>query len=531
MVTITQHKAEHLPYPNKKSTPPMALHNDPRLYTGGAVVVDSSPYVNFAIQTDLRKKAKEEALDQYYRSLDKQVNPAGMRTQDIPVLMENENARREYYRQNRSAIMNPRLDGGRAQTEFQNMFQKSLGTVQQSKGAADVYKTLAPVLADPDKRQRIMRSTMHSIQQHDLPINDPNFKQFNISELAYDPKPFDQSKYIKDFADIKMDKVPTIVATDGKNMTRTISNTYSFNDDAKQAVATRAIGNLNSNPSFEKFIGDEWQNIKSEGQDSPRFKAYNETFKKNFGHDMGSEEDLAVAYTANLLQDSRKENEIKEDAFGQRKAIAYLNDGLIRGRMKLADTYAKGRIDYKNATTKATQEGILNGFIEKQIEEGKSPSGSKSINGKAATGVIMNGQRFEGTEVRMPKFVNDKLSIFAGNDKWEEPETYIISKDKKYVIPVFSRKDKNGNPVPRDKAGNIQVDVNKSKPILMEDYKGMLGKEWLSKNQVGDEVVDDFEDDGNEGAPQAPTSTTTSTRTTERKTTQRLAKPTKGELD
>jgi hypothetical protein len=134
----------------------------------------------------------------------------------------------------------------------------------------------------------------------------------------------------------------------------------------------------------------------------------------------------------------------------------------------------------------------------------------------------------------MPKFVTDKLSVYGGkddkgNEKWEEPETYLISKDKKYIIPVFPLKDDKGN-IKHNSGGNMRVDPSKSKPILMEDYKGMLGKEWLSKNQVGDEVVDDFSD-GNEDAPQAPTSTTTSTRTTERRKTQRLAKPTKGELD
>jgi hypothetical protein len=517
----------------------MALHNNSNLYTGGATVVDTSPYTDFAIKTDLRKKAKDEALDQYYRSLDKQVNPAGMRTQDIPVLMENENARREYYRQNRGAIMNPRLDGGRAQTEYQNMFQKSMGTVQQSKSAADVYKTLAPVLADPDKRQRMMRSTMHSIQQHDLPINDPNFKQFNISELAYDPKPLDLKSHMEAFKDIKMDKVPTIVGRDKNNMTRTVAYDYSLGDDAKAAVYNISTAQLNKD-SFERTIDDISEKIKQEGQDSPTFKQYNDVFKKNFGHDIKSKEDLAAAWNVGNMQSSRRESEIKEDVFGQHKAMAYLNDGLVRGRMKIADEYARGRIDYKNQTTAAAQDGVLNKFINSQIEEGKSDFGKKSgIKDKkgsptAVVSVAMNGQKFEGTEVRMPKFVTDKLSVYGGkddkgNEKWEEPETYLISKDKKYIIPVFPLKDDKGN-IKHNSGGNMQVDPSKSKPILMEDYKGMLGKEWLSKNQVGDEVVDDFSD-GNEDAPQTPTSTTTSTRTYEKKKTQRLAKPTKGELD
>jgi hypothetical protein len=520
----------------------MALHNNSNLYTGGATVVNTSPYTNFAINMDAKRKAKEEALDQYYRSLDKQVNPAGMRTQDIPALMENENARREYYRQNRGAIMNPRLDGGRAQTEFQNMFQGSLGTVQKSKSLGDNYKALAPILADPEKRSRMPRSVMNQLHLNDLPINDAGHVDFNLSSLQYDPKPLDQDKLVKSFADIKPDKTPTIVATDGKSMTRTIRNTYSYNDAAKEQIYNRSNNLLNTDASFEATIDKIWDNIKQNGdKDSPDYQTYNKVFQKHFNRPMSSEEDLAAAYNMGMLQSQRQEDEIKDDAFGQKKAMAYLNDGLIKGRMKIADEYARGRIDYKNQTTAAAQDGVLNKFINSQIEEGKSDFGKKSgikdKNGSptAVVSVAMNGQKFEGTEVRMPKFVTDKLSVYGGkddkgNEKWEEPETYLISKDKKYIIPVFPLKDDKGN-IKHNSGGNMQVDPSKSKPILMEDYKGMLGKEWLSKNQVGDEVVDDFSD-GNEDAPQAPISTTTSTRTTERRKTQRLAKPTKPlELD
>jgi hypothetical protein len=508
----------------------MALHNNSNLYTGGATVVDTSPYTNFAINMDAKRKAKEEALDQYYRSLDKQVNPAGMRTQDIPVLMENENARREYYRQNRGAIMNPRLDGGRAQTEYQNMFQKSLGTVQQSKSAADVYKTLAPVLADPDKRQRMMRSTMHSIQQHDLPINDPNFKQFNISELAYDPKPLDLKTHMEAFKDIKMDKIPTIVGRDKNNMTRTVAYDYKLGDEAKAAVYNISSAQLNGK-SFDTTITDLSEKIKAEGEDSPTFKQYNDVFKKNFGGNIQSKEDLAAAFNVGNLQSSRRESEIKDDAFGQKKAMAYLNDGLIRGRMKLSDEYARGRIDYKNATTAAAKDSTISKFIKGQVAEGKSPTGKKTIDGESIKAVTVDGQKFEGTEVRMPTFVDNQFATQVqdkdGNKVWEDPKTYLISNDMRYVIPVFPRKDKDGK-ILKGKSGNFQVDVERSKPRLIEDYRGILGKEWLSKNQVGDEVVDDFSD-GNEDAPQAPTSTTTSTRTTERRKTEKLAKPTNEE--
>jgi hypothetical protein len=504
----------------------MALHNNPNLYTGGATVVNTSPYTNFAINMDAKRKAKEEALDQYYRSMDGKLNSAGMRPVEVQDLMQNENARREYYRQNRAAILNPRLDNGRAQTEFQNKFQQSLGLVQKSKSLGEVNKQLAPILADPEKRARLPLSVMNSLHLNDLSVNDPRHKDFDFSELNYDPKPIDQAKLIKSFEDIKPDKIPTIVATDGKSGTRTIRNTYSYNDDAKDQIYNRSK-NLLYDKEFGPAMDKIWENMKQNGgQDSPDYQAYNKVFQKHFNRPMSSEEDLAAAYNMGMLQSKRQEEEIKDDTFGQKKAMAYLNDGLVRGRMKLSDEYARGRIDYKNATTKAAQEGVLNQIINTQHEEGASQMGPKTIDGAAINSVMINGQKFKGTEVRMLAPLEDKFTIDKGYATEEKPTAYLMTDDKKYVIPIFPQM-KDGKIV-KGESGNYKVDATKSKPMPIQAYKMLLGKELLSKTDLGEEVVDDGSEDG---TPQAPTSTTTSTRTYEKKKTQRLAKPTKGELD
>src|SRR5690606_2592588 len=96
------------------------------LYSEGAVVFDTQPFANLYNQFIARKQAKDEALDNYFRDFGKNITPAGMRNQDIPVLTSKNNEWRQFYQQNKNAIMNPRLDGGKAYSEYMSRYQDQL---------------------------------------------------------------------------------------------------------------------------------------------------------------------------------------------------------------------------------------------------------------------------------------------------------------------------------------------------------------------------------------------------------------------
>lgn len=485
----------------------MALQNHPALYTGGAERVNVTPYTNFAINYQQRQLAKDEALDNYYQNLAKGINPAGVRTVDMDGFMQKTGELQQFWQANKAAVKNPRLDGGRAQTELMSRYQDALAYIQQSKNEEAAKKPLIPIFADPEKRRLIPNSAIYKLQLHDLPLNHPQRKSLSVTDLNFDPKPLDLAKHIETFKDIKPDKMPTLVSTDKGNMTRTINTEYAYNDAAKQAVYERSRAQLLENPSFEKAINDLWSSIEQEGETSPTLQQYNDTFKKNYGRDIENEEDLAAAFNIGLLQQNRSEQEIKDDAFGRQKAMAYINDGLIRGRMKLNDSYVKGRMDYKMSKTSQQQQGILNEFIKRQIADGEGDPRN----------VTVNGRRYEGVEVKMPQFMTDKYSVKGKDNEWIEPH-WIITRDSKYAIPYFTtdKKTKSGNPV---------IDPVNTKPILIETYKAELGKEWLSKNDIGGEVIDDFsEDDGDVVETQTNVEVQ---RTNESSKTQKPAKPTK----
>src|SRR5574342_456627 len=156
----------------------MANGFSPQMYNEGAVVFDSSPTVRLQEQLVRKEEAKQEALDKYFTDLNKSFNPAGMRNQDTEGFMLKTNELRNFYSQNKDAIRDPRKDMGKSQNEYFSRYQDALNYINQSKQEGEKIKSLATILADPDKRARIPESVIQNMSAHDLPLLDPNRKSF-----------------------------------------------------------------------------------------------------------------------------------------------------------------------------------------------------------------------------------------------------------------------------------------------------------------------------------------------------------------
>ena len=65
----------------------MALINPSNLYSEGQVNLDSTPYLRMQQQQQAKKQAREDALYKYFSELPTKINSAGMRVQDIVMLM------------------------------------------------------------------------------------------------------------------------------------------------------------------------------------------------------------------------------------------------------------------------------------------------------------------------------------------------------------------------------------------------------------------------------------------------------------
>ena len=282
----------------------MPIINDPRLYSGGSEVFNSQPATQFYLQSMAKKRAKDEALDNYYRDFNKSLNPAGMRNQDIEGWMGKINEWRGFYQQNKEAIKNPRLDNGKAQSEYMARYQDALSDTQRSKNAGEISKGyVMPVITNPDKRSRLTDLSLGTIASHDASIYDPNHKELDPTKLDFDAKPFglDEQKKLSSFLTqgVKMDEMVEKIVTDPKTHSKTTTYEYKLNPQALQTVGARAANTYKSDDRFQAHI--------DQLADNPDiFNQLNEVFKGVYGKDIVSNEDFAAAYGLNEVQKQRE---------------------------------------------------------------------------------------------------------------------------------------------------------------------------------------------------------------------------------
>jgi hypothetical protein len=168
----------------------MATITPPNLYTAGNVVFNTQPSTNFAIQLLQQKKAKDEALEQYYQKLPQTINEAGMRDNERPKFMQKIGDLQTYWRDNRDAIKNARRDGGAAQYNYEKKFREIRELVDASKQLAKDDLELGKQWLDPNKRY-IFRNNqiVDRISKHNIPYGDPGHERLDLYSLTQPPKP------------------------------------------------------------------------------------------------------------------------------------------------------------------------------------------------------------------------------------------------------------------------------------------------------------------------------------------------------
>ena len=135
------------------------------VYTLGAVRFDARPIAQLQGQLLAKKAAKEEALDKYFQDLKMKINPAGMRTQDVPGFNEKLTNWISSGIANKSSI----AKGGLAQQDHLLKYQELLNDVEQS-------KQIGKLQMDLDSKR-----LEGKLDEEDFPILD------RIGKTIYDP--------------------------------------------------------------------------------------------------------------------------------------------------------------------------------------------------------------------------------------------------------------------------------------------------------------------------------------------------------
>ena len=459
----------------------MALQINPNLYTGGNERVDSRPHVALYARLMEREQAKKDAIDEYVRNLNKNINPAGLRNVDRPAFEEKLRQWQEFGINNKDLLRNPRKDKGETSMRFQAGYQELLNDIAESKGEEEKKKPLVEIMTDPNKRDRLSEDLLPEIQSHDQPIymaqdgrmvRNPNRRSFDVSRISFDPKPFEQDKFFKGLEDIKpSESFEAVTARDPKSLTQTVTTTSKYTQDDYDKTATRAVSSYGNDKGFKKYIDELYKD-----PNATEVLKYNDTFKKIYGHDISSPGDLAAAYAIEGKSQTTRTSKLQDDKMAQFTEQERQRQVNREKNMRLADGYIMARQNYRDSKNAK----VIDEYVISQYND---PDAQPAY-------VTHDGKRYEGKFVKVPQPIIDKYSINEGTKdapKWNDPK-FIITKDGKYVVPVYNTGDQR-------KTGAFSVRPE-SKPINMADYKIQLSNDWIKSNRTANELADEFEVEG-----------------------------------
>lgn len=451
----------------------MATNQLGGLYTGGAVTLNSQPLASQYHQFVAKKMAQDDALDNYFRDYGKNINPAGMRQQDVEGLMQKQNEWNQFYQQNKAAIKNPRMDNGRALTEYQARYQDQLAYIDKSKervevrkqmGAARLNPNLSYIFDDPE--------ILKQIHEDDLPLNDPNHKPIDIYQLNVQPKPFgakEREQYNKSVtAGLKPSESVKGIVTDPNTKQDIVTYESSYSPQDLATIGNRARTFYQSDPSIKNYAN---KNLTNPAQ----FEQLNEVYQKVYGKPAETPADLFVAETiANSTTTATKQ---KANANSLARSL-YI-EGVKQGnRTALINL----RHQYKTAD-KEKQADMENGLYDEVKQSAlKNPRTYKAANGTTTTNYVIDT-------------TPDVDAMFAKKDS----KGHDVQVDQVVYTPdgfvkglVFKRVDDGqGNLVlaPPNKNGDYEVDDKLTTKMTEREFRARYVKSIFGVKEAKAETV------------------------------------------
>jgi len=164
-------------------------------YQKGIALDISSKPAQLALSEMQKEKAKSEALDKYFMEYDKNITGAGMRQDDISDMMAMKNAAKRYFFENKEAIKNTALDNGKSYTNLMSMYDTINRHIAASKENVGTTKAVGTLIARANNSGDIIEpATFEAFKLSQLPVSNPNYKPFDISQFrTY--KPYDALEY------------------------------------------------------------------------------------------------------------------------------------------------------------------------------------------------------------------------------------------------------------------------------------------------------------------------------------------------
>lgn len=420
------------------------------LYAGGAVIFDSSPYTNYYLNQQARQKAQEDSMYRYFGEMGKGLTPAGMDAKDIPGLMQRKNEWQNFMMQNRSAISRPGIDQGKAYAEANVRYNDMLDYINRSKSKVKNLSSLRPILNSPQKSALLNDATQLSIHHGSLPLDHPEYKEFDPSSIQYNTQPFG-NKEINALRNTLVQykptetEAPTVV--DIGNRQQQITHHYRFNENQLNGIYSQGATQYHTNPSFQNMI----DKVKD---DPSTYHTLNQTFKEHYARDILSGEDAATAYLMTLHPDISQKTETRTIPISPwESAQASLSK-------------EKQYYDYRHQQD-AEQSDRAEQFLAGQEAEAKKAAPQRYFS--AAANQWENSYNIKFT----PDQVKKIFSIRDASGKHILTPDRVQMLDNGDYIPIFYEYDDKGQPV-KGESGNIAYDMRYTKPVSRDAVKASI---------------------------------------------------------
>lgn len=475
----------------------MAIQNDPRLYSGGVVEFDSTPTLNtFARLNEKRMaedKAREEAANQYFTNVVKELNPAGIRqihlggVQGQPKgIIDRINEWKDWSIKNRGTI----AKGGTARMQSDMMAQEIMRDIAKAKNRDKSLLELGKLKFEG--KYDPTDDDFKLIEKFGKSIYDPeSYKEDGVSEYGFE----DLSPNIPDYDINKafetgskgMKGGRTFDEGKGRRDPQTglewIPYTEKFSDAQIPQIAKSVANEYATNKSAKKYWDTQFKKLSEED-----YKQLNSTFKQYFPqgtirlangevidmNNIDTPEELALASTALRAKEFISEQgEVPKSDYQLKKQDninkIYLQDGLIRGRQQdgVSQTpKVEGNEFDRLPIPKAGWFNKSRAILPEQI-----PSTTKAI--LKTAGVDIEGMEYFETEVKDGK-IESITPVWKDKDGKRHKEGVITRKDmwnaqlKYNSEPQKGQQPQFGNQAPLRTPKNIKNTRMKNNPLGLD---------------------------------------------------------------
>lgn len=340
-------------------------------YGGGVELDFSSKPLAYAIQLEKEARAKDDALEKYFRDIDKSITPTGMRQIDVPVFTKAQSDNKSFYIQNKDKIKRPELDNGQAYSEYIRRNNQLLEIVNKSKSEQEKIKDIVKMQYDAKKAGEIIDDdTFDFIARSQKSIADPDFVPFDLTRFSAS-KPFDPNAFSVELYKGKplSESAPTIKPVEGQKGMIYSETRKTLDKSALNTVVNDVYARFDANKDkFRSYINK----IKN---DPEQVELAAKKYQQTFGVPMpANEREFAVGFALTLAPElvSTGEARMSDEYKRQRElqdqmALARYKKSLDEDGQQVTSGNLFDKIDFSKIPLKIGGVGDSVGFVDGKL--------------------------------------------------------------------------------------------------------------------------------------------------------------------